>query len=89
MKTREDILSILKQQKPEWEKRFKLKRIALFGSFARGDQTENSDDDDMVEVDPSIGLKFVTLADSIEASIGIPTDVVSKRGIKPRYWAVI
>ncbi|MEW6236588.1 MAG: nucleotidyltransferase family protein [Candidatus Omnitrophota bacterium] len=89
MKTREEIIAILSQKKPEWEKRFQLKSLALFGSFARGDQLEQSDVDILVEVDPSIGLEFVTLADSIESSLGVPADVVSKRAIKLRYWKEI
>ena len=34
-------------------------RLVLFGSCARGQQTETSDEDILVEVDPSIGLRFV------------------------------
>jgi len=89
MKTREEILTILTQKKPDWEKRFQLKSLALFGSFARGDQQEQSDVDILVEVDPRIGLEFVTLADNIESSLGITTDVVSKGAIKQRYWKEI
>jgi len=89
MKSREEILTILTQKKPDWEKRFQLKSLALFGSFARGDQQEQSDVDILVEVDPRIGLEFVTLADNIESSLGITTDVVSKGAIKQRYWKEI
>jgi len=89
MKSREEILTILTQKKPDWEKRFQLKSLALFGSFARGDQQEQSDVDILVEVDPRIGLEFVTLADSIESSLGLTADVVSKGAIKQRYWKEI
>ena len=89
MKTRDEILSILAEKKPRWEKRFRLKSLALFGSFARGDQDANSDVDILVEVDPSIGLEFVTLAEDIESSLGLRTEVVSKGAIKPNHWTVI
>ena len=89
MKTREEIVSILAQKKPEWEKRFKLKSLALFGSVARGDQSERSDVDILVEVDPHIGLDFVILAESIETALGGRADVVSKGAIKPRHWQEI
>lgn len=36
MKTREEILKILQERKPELVKRFGLTRLALFGSYARG-----------------------------------------------------
>lgn len=45
--------------------------------------------DILVEVDPSIGLGFVELAERIEAALGIRAEVVSRRAIKPRYWEEI
>ena len=89
MKTREEILAVLAKQKPELQRRFPLRRLALFGSYARGDQQPDSDVDVLVEVDPSIGWEFVTLADAIEEALGLPTDVVSRRAVSPRGWSVI
>ena len=89
MKTKREILKILQEEKPELMRRFGLKRLALFGSYARDDQREDSDVDIMVEVEPSIGLGFVDLADRLENVLGIRTEVVSRRAIKPRYWEVI
>lgn len=48
-----------------------LHRLALFGSWARGDQTPSSDVDILVEVAPSIGLRFVTLVQRSEALWGL------------------
>jgi hypothetical protein len=45
--------------------------------------------DVLVEVDPSIGLRFVDLADRIEAALGVRADVVSRRAISPAHWALI
>jgi len=89
MRTREEILKILQERKPDLEKKFGLTRLALFGSYARGDYRKNSDVDILVEVSPTIGLGFVDLAEEIETILGIPTDVVSRRAIKPRHWNVI
>ena len=89
MKTKREILKILQEEKPELMRRFCLKKLALFGSYARDDQREDSDVDIMVEVEPSIGLGFVDLADRLENVLGIRTEVVSRRAIKPRYWEVI
>ena len=44
-----------------------------------------SDVDILVDVDPSIGLDFVTLADRIEQLLGLPVDLVSSRAVKPAY----
>jgi predicted nucleotidyltransferase len=89
MKTKEEVLRILEREKPELMRRYGLKRLALFGSYAREDQREDSDVDIMVEIDPSVGLGFVDLADLFELALGIRTEVVSRRAIKPRYWDII
>lgn len=89
MKSKEEVLQILKEAKPELARRYGLKRLALFGSYARGDQREDSDVDILVEVDPSIGLGFVDLADHLEELVGVRAEVVSSRAIKPRNWKVI
>ncbi len=44
-KTREEILRLLSQNKSNLENRFKVRRMALFGSHARGDQRSDSDVD--------------------------------------------
>lgn len=89
MKTKEEIINSLRKIKSELQKRFKLKTIALFGSYARDEQNKDSDVDVLVEVDPSIGLEFVSLAQAIENAVGLPTDVVSSRAVKPRYQNAI
>jgi predicted nucleotidyltransferase len=82
-KTREEILNLLSQKKNELESRFKVRQIALFGSYARSDQRSDSDVDILVDIDPSVGLEFVTLAEQIEQLLGLPVELVSRRAIKP------
>lgn len=89
MKTREEILRSLEQARPELVRRFGVERLALFGSYARGDQREDSDVDVLVDVNPTIGLGFVDLADTIESALGVRAEVVSRRAIRPRHWEVI
>jgi predicted nucleotidyltransferase len=85
MQTREEIITKLKQLKPSLMAEFPLHAIALFGSYARNEQSESSDVDVLVDVAPSIGLGFVDLADMIEDALGIKTDVIPADGLKPRY----
>lgn len=89
MKTREEILAILRAAMPELTREFGVRRLALFGSRARGEAVESSDVDVLVDVDPRLGLRFVDLADSIEELLGLPADVVSRRSTSPRHWALI
>jgi uncharacterized protein len=76
----------LRRARPELEREFGVRRLALFGSHARGDATAASDVDVLVEVDSAIGLRFVDLAERIEALLGVPTDVISRRAISARHW---
>ncbi len=79
---REDILSRLRESKRSLQAEFPVKRIALFGSYALGTQVSGkSDIDILVEVDPSIGLGFVTLANRLEQLLGSRVDLVSRRAI--------
>ena len=48
-----------------------------------------SDIDVVADVEPSIGLDFVTLADKLEELTGHKIDLVSRRAIKPLLWKQI
>ena len=89
MRTTQDVIDLLRAARPQLATEFGITRLALFGSYARGDQREDSDVDVLVEVDPSIGMRFVDLAERIEALLGVRSDVVSRRAIAPRHWARI
>jgi len=85
MPTREEILTTLREQHAILSGRYPIHRLALFGSWARGDAREDSDIDILVEVDPSIGLRFMDLSDQLEEALGRRVDLVSRRAIKPAY----
>jgi predicted nucleotidyltransferase len=82
-------LSRLRAVLPELRRDYPLGRMALFGSVARGDSDLDSDVDILVEVDPTIGLGFVTLAERLEMVLGRKVDLVSRRAIKPAMWRQI
>ena len=89
MATKEEILKSLARDKPRLQRQFKVGKMALFGSYARGDQQPDSDVDILVEVDPSIGLEFVTLADTIEQLLGLSVDLVSSRAVSSKAMKYI
>ena len=55
----------------------------LFGSFARGEETEDSDVDILVELDYSkpVGLEFVQMQLDLQSLLRKPIDLVSNRGL--------
>jgi predicted nucleotidyltransferase len=89
MKTRDEIIALLGRSKTDLEQRFRVRQLALFGSYARGDQNPESDVDILVDVDPTIGLDFVSLAEQIEKLLGLRVDLVSRRAVKPRNMKTI
>jgi len=89
MTTKEEILNALARDKPELQRQFKVHKMALFGSYARGEQRVDSDVDILVEVDPSIGLDFVTLAERIEELSGVGVDLVSSRAVTSKAMEFI
>ena len=57
--------------------------------MVRGEASAGSDIDILVDVEPSIGLDFVTLANKLEQLTGHKVDLVSRRAIKPLLWKQI
>jgi predicted nucleotidyltransferase len=89
MPTTQEILAILREQHARLSRRYPIRRMALFGSWARCQAREDSDVDVLVEVDPSIGLRFVDLGDELERVLGRHVDLVSRRAVKPSLCARI
>jgi predicted nucleotidyltransferase len=81
-----DIKSILKSNKQRLTEKYGLSVIAIFGSYCRGQQTESSDVDILVDFQKPIGIEFIDLASELEKLLKIRVDLVSKNGIKPQYF---
>jgi len=85
MYSTEQILNILRNRKLELEKKYPISELALFGSYARGDNREDSDIDILVDFNGRIGIEFITLAQELEDIFNSKVDLVSRKGIKPQY----
>jgi predicted nucleotidyltransferase len=82
MLTQEQILQILQKEIPYFKTKYGLKKIGLFGSYARRNQSEDSDIDVFVEFDRPIGLKFIEFSEYLEKLLGKKTDILTPAGIK-------
>jgi len=85
MKTLGEIETILRAHKHELRKRFRVKEIGIFGSYARNEARETSDVDilvDFYEV-PSL-FRFIELEEYLEELLGVKVDLVLKSALKPR-----
>lgn len=64
-----------------------VRRVALFGSFARGTECDASDIDIAVEVDPGLittMFAYANLKDKVASLFQGPVDVVDFAAMKPR-----
>ena len=67
------------------KKKYPIKSFEIFGSYARGDQTEVSDLDILVEFNDKIGIRFIDLAEEVEQKTGMNVDLVSRNAVKKGY----
>ena len=80
------IKEILTQLKPELKQKFFVNTIGLFGSIVRNDFTEKSDVDIIIDFTKPIGIEFINLPDYIESKLKKKVDLVSKNGVKAKYF---
>jgi uncharacterized protein len=83
--TRDTIIETLKAREPEL-RRLGVCHIALFGSAARGEATEASDIDILVDLQPGApigGFEYVGLTQFIEDLFPMPADVANHARLKP------
>ena len=86
MKNKNEYLNKLRKFKQQYSSEYGIKRIGIFGSVARGEQTENSDIDIYYE-GKSLGLKsLVEFPMQLEKFLGAPVDVVRKHNnLRPSF----
>ncbi len=89
MENLNSIRKILTDHKEKLAQKYGLSSLAIFGSFARNEQTANSDVDILVEFNKPIGIEFIDLAEELEEILKIKVDLVSKNGVKKNYLEVI
>lgn len=81
---------ILTGLKGELADRFQVSSLGLFGSVVRDDfNPVSSDIDIIVDFFRPIGIEFVDLADYLESKLNRPVDLVSKAGVKEKYFKEI
>jgi len=89
-RTKQEIMQILKKQIPYLQEKYGVQRIAVYGSFAKGNQTKKSDVDILVQLMKPLGLEFIELAYYLEKILKKKVDLATfdtlKRSMEsPRY----
>jgi len=82
MLTKEKITEILRGKYPYLASEYGVKRIGVFGSYAKDLSTETSDVDIVVEFERPIGLRFIEFTEHLESLLGKSVDVLTPAGIQ-------
>ena len=83
MLKQEDILNYLTQHKKEFQEKYNIERIGLFGSYARNEAHEESDIDIYVKMPPKM-FKLVALKQQIENDLKKSVDILREhKQMKP------
>ena len=84
MKGFDEIRKELQEHKQDLKGEYRVTAVGVFGSYVRGDQTEQSDADILVELKESIGLiRLVQLSGSISQFLGSKGDLTTRKARKP------
>jgi hypothetical protein len=78
---KQDILDFLSKNKSLLKQKYNVNRIGLFGSYASGKQTENSDIDIIVSM-PSNFDNFYDLKDFLEANLKHKVDLGLEKNMR-------
>jgi uncharacterized protein len=79
-----EIIDLLRSHAGDIKARFAVKRIGLFGSYARGEQKSSSDIDILVEFEKPTFRNFMDLSFYLEDLFGREVDLVTIRGLHSR-----
>lgn len=76
-------ISLINENIEELERQFGVRKIAIFGSTARGEDTEKSDIDIIVELNRPIGFfSFMRLESHLKKILGKKVDLTTKASLK-------
>ena len=86
MPSTDEILVRLRSHKERLVCRYGIKKIGLFGSYARGEASENSDVDIAVETDSPDPFLLIDLQEEIEQILARKVDLISlKNRFRPLF----
>lgn len=79
--------SIDRERLAELCRRHGIRRLAVFGSAARGELRPDSDLDVLVEFEPGrpVGLRFITVADELSDLMGRRVDLNTAGFLSPHF----
>ncbi len=84
MRTKDQILNLLRDELPFLREKYHVLACGLFGSYSQEEATERSDIDVLVRFERPIGLfKFIELEDYLSLKLGGKVDLVTESALTP------
>jgi uncharacterized protein len=85
MKQLDDIMIRLRALQPELRRRYPIRAMGVFGSYARGEQKPDSDLDVLVELGEGMTLPdYAGLQMELSDALGVKVDLANKKALKRR-----
>ena len=88
-KDKAEVLGVIREKQSEMASRFTVRRIGVFGSFARGIAGPESDVDILVELAEPTFDHYMDLKFYLEEVLKRPVDLVMADTVKPRLKPII
>ncbi len=82
--TLENIRTRLAAAKEDLYRRYPIRSLSIFGSYARNEARPDSDIDILVEFSEPVGFEIADLAFELEELLGHSVDLVSRGAIRER-----
>jgi predicted nucleotidyltransferase len=84
MRTTGDVLATLKKELPNLRREYGVDTLAVFGSYARGEQKQDSDIDILVEFIETVDfIEFMRLEFHLSDLLGVKVDLVTPDALRP------
>ena len=81
--TADDLIRLLREHAPDWSERFGVRSLRIFGSWARGAATPESDVDLLVAFEaPSTARRFYGLQVFLEDLLGRSVELVTEQALR-------
>jgi len=85
MRTLDEVIGQLRRMQPDLRRRYPIREMGVFGSYVRGEQTEGSDLDLVVDLGDGIGLiELAGLRQDLSDALGLRVDLVVKDALNRR-----
>lgn len=80
----ETIITQLQQEFPSLQSKFDVERLAVFGSYARREEKNDSDLDILVQFRITPGLlRYIALEQYLSDRLGVSVDLVMESALRP------